>query len=198
MASGSGSPWPVRWPCEPRLLLLDEPLSALDAGLRERLAGELREILRRAGTTALMVTHDHEEAFAVADRLAVMREGRVVQQGPIADVWRAPADAETALFLGYARVLRGTAASSSWPPPVCRRRPRSPYDAPRCAVAEHGPLAGVVVSSPGHAGAGARGRWTCRSSARSTRWPRWTSTPEPVPRSRLVVEATRLAVIPEP
>jgi thiamine transport system ATP-binding protein len=97
---------------EPRLILLDEPLSALDAGLRERLAGELREILRRAGTTALMVTHDHEEAFTVADRLAVMRAGRLVQHGPIADVWRAPADAETALFLGYARVLRGAAAGS--------------------------------------------------------------------------------------
>lgn len=95
---------------EPRLILLDEPLSALDAGLRERLAGELREILRRAGTTALMVTHDHEEAFTVADRLAVMRAGRLVQHGPIADVWRAPADAETALFLGYARVLQGAAA----------------------------------------------------------------------------------------
>ncbi len=75
---------------EPRLLLLDEPLSALDAGLRERLAGDLRDILRAAGTTTLVVTHDQEEAFAVADRLVVMREGRIVQQGPIADVWAAP------------------------------------------------------------------------------------------------------------
>ena len=61
-------------------MLLDEPLWALDAGLRERLAGDLREILRAAGTTALMVTHDHEEAFTVADGLAVMRAGRVVQR----------------------------------------------------------------------------------------------------------------------
>ena len=89
----------------PRLLLLDEPLSALDAGLRERLATDLRDILRRAGTTALLVTHDQEEAFTVADRLAVMRAGRIVQQGEIAGVWREPVDAETALFLGYARVL---------------------------------------------------------------------------------------------
>ncbi len=95
---------------EPRLLLLDEPLSALDATLRERLAGELREILRLAGTTALLVTHDHEEAFALADRLAVMRDGRVVQSGVIEEVWREPADEETALFLGYARVLRDDAA----------------------------------------------------------------------------------------
>jgi len=95
---------------EPRLLLLDEPLSALDATLRQRLAGELREILRVAGTTALLVTHDHEEAFALADRLAVMRDGRVVQSGAIDEVWRAPVDEETALFLGYARVLRDDAA----------------------------------------------------------------------------------------
>jgi thiamine transport system ATP-binding protein len=95
---------------EPRLLLLDEPLSALDTGLRERLAAELRAILLAAGTTALLVTHDHEEAFAVADRIAVMRSGRIVQQGDIAEVWRAPADRETALFLGYARVLEGAAA----------------------------------------------------------------------------------------
>ena len=91
---------------EPRLILLDEPLSALDATLRERLAGDLRAILHAAGTTALLVTHDHEEAFALADRLAVMRDGRVVQSGAIDEVWREPVDEATALFLGYARVLR--------------------------------------------------------------------------------------------
>jgi thiamine transport system ATP-binding protein len=96
---------------EPRLILLDEPLSALDATLRERLAADLRSILHEAGTTALLVTHDHEEAFALADRLAVMREGRVVQSGAIDEVWREPVDEETALFLGYARVLRGPAAA---------------------------------------------------------------------------------------
>jgi thiamine transport system ATP-binding protein len=95
---------------DPRLLLLDEPLSALDAGLRSRLAEDLRRILVAAGTTAVMVTHDHEEAFAVADDLAVMRAGRIVQAGPIAEVWRAPVDPETALFLGYARVLEGEPA----------------------------------------------------------------------------------------
>jgi thiamine transport system ATP-binding protein len=97
---------------EPRLLLLDEPLSALDAGLRERLAADLGAILRRAGTTALMVTHDHDEAYAVADRLVVMRAGRVVQEGGIADVWAHPVDPDTALFLGYARVLDGAAAAT--------------------------------------------------------------------------------------
>ncbi len=96
---------------KPRLLLLDEPLSSLDRALRERLASQLSDILRRTGTTALYVTHDHDEAFAVADQLAVMRAGRIVQQGEIADVWRAPVDAGTALFLGYATVLDDEAAA---------------------------------------------------------------------------------------
>ncbi len=95
----------------PRLLLLDEPLSALDAGLRHRLATDVRAILTQEGITALMVTHDHEEAFTIADRLAVMRAGEIVQQGAIDEVWRAPADPQTALFLGYARVLEGAAAA---------------------------------------------------------------------------------------
>ncbi|MET0997363.1 MAG: ABC transporter ATP-binding protein [Marmoricola sp.] len=95
---------------DPRLLLLDEPLSALDRGLRERLAGDLHDILRAAGATAMLVTHDQEEAFAVADRMAVMREGRIVQSGTLDEVWRGPADGWTAQFLGYATVLRGAAA----------------------------------------------------------------------------------------
>jgi thiamine transport system ATP-binding protein len=95
---------------EPRMLLLDEPLSALDRDLRERLAAELHDILRRAGTTALLVTHDQEEAFAIADRMAVMREGRLVQEGTLDEVWRRPADAGTARFLGYATVLDGAGA----------------------------------------------------------------------------------------
>ena len=127
---------------EPRLLLLDEPLSALDAGLRERLAGDLQAILRAAGTTALLVTHDHEEAFAVADRIAVMRAGRIVQQGDIAEVWRAPVDPETALFLGYARVVDGEAAARLLPGAgsVALRRSALRVD-------EAGALAGRIVSA---------------------------------------------------
>ena len=132
---------------EPRLLLLDEPLSALDAGLRERLAGDLRSILETAGTTALMVTHDHEEAFAVADRLAVMRSGRIVQQGPISDVWRRPVDAETALFLGYAAVLDGDAASRLLRAAGAPDAPAVALRRSALAVADDGPLRGRVVSS---------------------------------------------------
>ncbi len=94
----------------PRLLLLDEPLSALDASLRERLAADLRRVITQTGTTALLVTHDHEEAFALADAMALMRGGRVVQSGRPSEVWAAPVDEEAALFLGYDRVLSGSAA----------------------------------------------------------------------------------------
>ncbi len=131
----------------PRLLLLDEPLSALDAGLRERLADDLGRILREAGTAALLVTHDHEEAFAVADRLAVMREGRIVQHGPIAEVWRAPADPGTALFLGYARVLAGEPAARLLRPLGVDPGPAVALRRSALVVTGDGPLAGVVVSS---------------------------------------------------
>ncbi|WP_420112135.1 ABC transporter ATP-binding protein [Pseudactinotalea sp.] len=86
---------------QPRLLLLDEPLSALDRGLREHLAVEIAEILRTTGTTAVYVTHDHDEAFTVADQVALMRAGRLVQTGTPADLWAAPVDAQAATFLGY-------------------------------------------------------------------------------------------------
>lgn len=95
----------------PRLILLDEPLSALDAGLRVRLGADLRRILVEAGTTALLVTHDQDEAFAVADRVALMRAGRIVQEGPVAEVWAQPVDAEAGEFLGARRSFAGDDAT---------------------------------------------------------------------------------------
>ena len=95
---------------EPRMLLLDEPLSALDRELRERLAGDLRRILEAAGTTALLVTHDHDEVWTVADRVAVMQAGRILQAGTLDEVWRAPVSGEAALLLGYPTILEGQPA----------------------------------------------------------------------------------------
>ncbi|GHS88609.1 ABC transporter [Actinomycetota bacterium] len=89
----------------PRLLLLDEPLSALDRALRERLADDLRAVLTTTGTTALFVTHDHEEAFAVADRVAVMSAGRLLQVATPAELWRRPASRQVAEFLGFQAFL---------------------------------------------------------------------------------------------
>jgi ABC-type Fe3+/spermidine/putrescine transport system ATPase subunit len=89
---------------QPRLLLLDEPLSNLDEQLRVELQAVLRDVLRDAGVTTILVTHDQREAFALADTLAVMRDGRIVQMGKPDDVCSAPVDAWTARFLGHANV----------------------------------------------------------------------------------------------
>jgi thiamine transport system ATP-binding protein len=86
---------------EPRLLMLDEPLGALDRALRERLVAELRALFVRLGLTTLFVTHDHDEAFALADRLVVMHAGRIEQVGGPAEVWQRPANAFVARFLGW-------------------------------------------------------------------------------------------------
>jgi thiamine transport system ATP-binding protein len=94
----------------PRLLLLDEPLSALDRALREQLAMDLAAVLRVAGATALVVTHDHDEAFTLADRVAVMRAGRITQTGPPDEVWRRPVDEDTARFLGCGLFLPAVVA----------------------------------------------------------------------------------------
>jgi thiamine transport system ATP-binding protein len=85
--------------------LLDEPLSALDRALREHLALDLARLLRQAGTSALVVTHDHDEAFTLADRVALMRAGRIVQTGTAEQVWRRPVDEQTATFLGCGLIL---------------------------------------------------------------------------------------------
>jgi len=91
----------------PRLLMLDEPLGALDRPLRERLLEELRLILRRLHQTALYVTHDQEEAFAIADRVAIMHAGRLVQVGTPAEVYLRPASRFVAEFLGFKNILPG-------------------------------------------------------------------------------------------
>ncbi|OLF07193.1 ABC transporter [Actinophytocola xinjiangensis] len=92
----------------PRLLLLDEPLSALDRALREQLAVDLARVLRATGATALVVTHDHDEAFTLADRVAVMREGRIRQVGTPDAVWQRPVDERTARFLGCGEFVDAT------------------------------------------------------------------------------------------
>jgi iron(III) transport system ATP-binding protein len=94
---------------EPAVVLLDEPFSNLDASLRARMRSEMREILREAGATAIFVTHDQEEALSLADEVAVMIRGTVVQTAPPEDLYRRPATREVASFVGEANFLPGSA-----------------------------------------------------------------------------------------
>jgi iron(III) transport system ATP-binding protein len=92
---------------EPALLLLDEPLSNLDANLRLRLRDDLRRIIKRAGVTALYVTHDQAEAAVLGDRVGVMRDGKLLQIGPPAEIYNRPADLFVAQFTGASNLLAG-------------------------------------------------------------------------------------------
>jgi iron(III) transport system ATP-binding protein len=93
---------------EPAVVLLDEPFSNLDATLRARVRSEMREILREAGATAIFVTHDQEEALSLADEVAVMMGGTIVQTTPPEDLYHRPATREVATFVGEANFLPGT------------------------------------------------------------------------------------------
>jgi iron(III) transport system ATP-binding protein len=92
----------------PELILLDEPFSSLDVELRERLSGELREILKRQGTTAILVTHDQHEAFALGDQVGVMHEGRLLQWDTPYNLYHEPNCRFVADFIGQGVFLRGT------------------------------------------------------------------------------------------
>jgi putative spermidine/putrescine transport system ATP-binding protein len=94
---------------EPRVLLLDEPLSALDAKVRGELRDEIRRIQVEVGTTTIFVTHDQEEAFALADRVAVMNLGRLEQVAPPTEIYERPRTAFVAQFVGLTNRLPGVA-----------------------------------------------------------------------------------------
>jgi len=99
--------------CRPRVLLLDEPLSALDATLREELRGELRRWLAGCEVPVFLVTHDRTEALALGDDLVVMREGKVLQRGPVLEVFNRPADADVARIVGVETLQPGRIESMS-------------------------------------------------------------------------------------
>lgn len=98
---------------EPRLLMLDEPLGALDRSLREQLSHELRRILHETGIPAIYVTHDQEEAFAIADRLLLLHDGRILQSGRPQDFFDHPQNAWVADFFGLGNLIPGTITSQN-------------------------------------------------------------------------------------
>jgi putative spermidine/putrescine transport system ATP-binding protein len=147
---------------EPQVLLLDEPLSALDAKVRAQLRDQIRRIQLEVGITTLFVTHDQEEALAIADRVGVMQEGRLEQLAPPTEVYSRPATAFVAEFVGLSNRLAGMVSGSSVTvrgrelPLVDAGTPPGPVTAlvrPEAVTlasdssAQDGPLTGTVIAS---------------------------------------------------
>ncbi len=147
---------------EPQVLLLDEPLSALDAKVRAQLRDEVRRIQLEVGITTLFVTHDQEEALAIADRVGVMRDGRLEQLAPPTEVYSRPATSFVAEFVGLTNRLAGTVSGSTVTvrgrdlPLVDLSTPNGPVTAlvrPEAVTlasdssGEAGPLTGTVIAS---------------------------------------------------
>jgi thiamine transport system ATP-binding protein len=138
--------------------MLDEPLGSLDRELRDRLMFELRELLATAGITAIYVTHDQAEAFALADRLAVLHGGRILQEGRPDEVWARPASEVVARFLGLSNLAdatvaepEGSIATTPWGRlPIGRPLPGGSYRIAvrpeRLRLRAGGPIRGTVVS----------------------------------------------------
>ncbi len=147
---------------EPQVLLLDEPLSALDAKVRAQLRDQIRRIQLEVGITTLFVTHDQEEALAIADRVGVMREGRIEQLAAPTEVYSRPATPFVAEFVGLSNRLAGTVSGSTVTvrgrdlPLVDHSIPAGPVTAlvrPEAVTlasdrsGESGPLVGTVIAS---------------------------------------------------
>ena len=98
---------------EPAVVLLDEPFASLDAHLRASVRADVQEIFRRAGTTAVLVTHDQDEALSVADRVAALRDGGIAQCAPPEDLYCHPADPGLASFIGEANLLEGVVSGAT-------------------------------------------------------------------------------------
>jgi thiamine transport system ATP-binding protein len=124
----------------PRVLLLDEPLGALDRALHDRLVSELRDLFDEIQQTAVYVTHDVAEAFALGNRVAVLRDGRILQVASPEELWAAPADAWVARFIGLANVEERGATSLVTRPEGVVLRPAAGGNAIVVATQRDGPV----------------------------------------------------------
>ncbi|MNR16431.1 Spermidine/putrescine import ATP-binding protein PotA [compost metagenome] len=120
---------------QPRVLLLDEPLTALDAKLRDALRADINQLLRSLHITAVYVTHDQAEAMALGDRIIVMDRGRIAQSGTPQEIYRAPANAFVADFIGTMNHLPAQAEAGLWRVPGGRVPMGPPSDAPATPAA---------------------------------------------------------------
>jgi len=108
---------------EPKLLMLDEPFGALDRPRRDELSNEVRTISNRLGAATLLVTHDHAEAFAIGDRIAIINAGKIEQVAPPVELWRQPATAFVASFLGWNIISSNTGSTIAVRPDAIRLTP---------------------------------------------------------------------------
>jgi len=125
----------------PDLLMLDEPLGALDRALRDQLMDDLRRLLRAASQTAIYVTHDQQEAFTIADRVAVMRAGHIIQSGAPEEIYRRPLSPSVARLLGLTNLLDAQLVADG---KVETAIGRFPVVAP----ASHPPVKGMLLIRP--------------------------------------------------
>lgn len=130
---------------EPEVILLDEPLGGLDRPLQERLLDELRGLFDELALTVVLVTHDVSEAFALADRVALLRAGRIVQTATPDGLWRAPADDWVARFLGLGNVERTAAGARVVRPEAVRLAPAAGGEARVVEIGRAGPLVRLLV-----------------------------------------------------
>ncbi|MEX0892260.1 MAG: ABC transporter ATP-binding protein [Gemmatimonadota bacterium] len=167
---------------EPPLLLLDEPLSNLDAALRERTRAELHDLLKRLEITTVFVTHDQEEAFALSDRVALMRAGRIQQVGTPEELYTRPANAFVAGFLGRANLIPARVVETgetllcavagadrwlAWPAPELAG---AAHDTAVRLLARPEALVMVTDGSPGAGGEGIAGEVVERRFAGAVTW----------------------------
>ena len=141
---------------EPEVLLLDEPFGALDAKIRVELRRTVRDVQRRLGTTTILVTHDQEEAFALADRIGVMHMGRLLESGRPEQLYRQPATRFVATFLGAANLLLGEVGAAAHPHRLGAGAAAEP-DARRCG-GRHRDRHRRAAGGPG-AGRASGARW---------------------------------------
>lgn len=137
---------------EPQVLMLDEPLGSLDGVLKNRLLGEMQTIFATLGLTVVYVTHDTEEAFTVANHLALMNEGRIVRAGEPAEVWSEPGTEFAARFLGFADVFEATVeggiAHLGWGSiPVAGSGHIVVLRPGAVSISDDGPIAGVIETA---------------------------------------------------
>jgi iron(III) transport system ATP-binding protein len=136
---------------EPRLILFDEPFSNLDPSIRQRVRVEVKELVRRVGITAIFVTHDQEEALSLAERVAVMIDGRVRQVGTPREIYTAPVDAAVGAFIGDANFLAARIEGGVGECELGRLRVTAKFDGAGSVMvrAEHLDIAPLGQGAPG-------------------------------------------------